>query len=231
MFDASTNAVGGVAPIFRAEADAGDDVLFDAYSRAVVSAVEAVGPAVVHLQVFSDAEAPRLAWTRDSGGDDEREAAGSGSGFIFTPDGFLITNSHVVAGSSAIEAILADGRRLPASLVGEDPDTDLAVLRLPVAGLPSVVLGDSSRLRPGQLAIAVGNPLGFESSVTAGIVSALGRSFRGPGGKADRRHHPDRRRPQPRQFGRPARRLSRPRHRREHGGDPPGPGTLLRDSL
>ena len=181
MYDVSSGAVSGTIQKIRTEANEGDEALFDAYSRAVVSAVEAVGPAVVHLQVFSEKAAAGPAWGRDA--DDEREAAGSGSGFIFTPDGFLITNSHVVSGSSSIEAILADGRRLPASLVGEDPDTDLAVLRLPVAGLPSAFLGDSSRLRPGQMAIAVGNPLGFESSVTAGIVSALGRSFRGPGGR------------------------------------------------
>jgi S1-C subfamily serine protease len=151
----------------------------DAYSRAVVSVVETVGPAVVHLHVFAQGDAA----ARGPGDEGEDEAAASGSGFIFTPDGFLITNSHVVAGSGAIEAVLVDGRRLPARIVGEDPDTDLALLRLPASGLPAVGLGDSSRLRPGQLVIAVGNPLGFESSVTAGVVSALGRSFRSVGGR------------------------------------------------
>jgi S1-C subfamily serine protease len=156
-----------------------DERLLDAYSRAVVSAVETVAPAVVHLQVFSaeDRSSPRY------GPEGEREAASSGSGFIFTPDGFLVTNSHVVAGATGIEAILSDGRRFPARVLGDDPDTDLAVLRLPLGGLPSVGLGDSTRLRPGQLAIAVGNPLGFESTVTAGVVSALGRSFRAVSGR------------------------------------------------
>jgi len=124
-----------------------EDVL-DAYSQAVVAAVERVGPSVVHLRIY------------DGRGSGYEEAKASGSGFIFTPDGFLITNSHVVAGAGEIEAVLADGRRLPAA-----------------------ELGDSSRLRPGQLAIAVGNPLGFENSVTAGVVSALGRSFRSVGGR------------------------------------------------
>jgi S1-C subfamily serine protease len=156
-----------------------DEPLLDSYSRAVVSAVETVAPAVVHLQIFSSEQ--RFPSRRGEEGD--LEAASSGSGFIFAPDGFLVTNSHVVAGSKDIEAILSDGRRFPASIVGDDPDTDLAVLRLPLGGLPSVGLGDSSRLRPGQLAIAVGNPLGFESTVTAGVVSALGRSFRAGSGR------------------------------------------------
>lgn len=146
-----------------------DAELLDAYSTAVVDAVERVGPSVAHLRIYERAG-------------DEGEKS-SGSGFILTPDGFAITNSHVVAGAGRIEAVLADGRRLPARVVGDDPDSDLALLRLPADGLPAAELGDSSRLKPGQLAIAVGNPLGFENSVTAGVVSALGRSFRSEGGR------------------------------------------------
>ena len=120
----------------------GDEALLDAYSRAVVSAVETVAPAVVHLQVFSSDE--RRPYRRG----DEGEAEASGSGFIFTPDGFLVTNSHVVSGSGGIEAILSDGRRFPVRIVGDDPDTDLAILRLPLGGLPSVGLGDRRASAP-----------------------------------------------------------------------------------
>jgi S1-C subfamily serine protease len=161
----------------RQDGSIADEELLDAYSSAVVAAVERVGPSVVHLRVF-EGEGGR-AW-RGGGEDDARS---SGSGFILTPDGFVVTNSHVVAGSGSIEAILADGRRLPARVAGEDPDSDLALLRLPADGLCAAELGDSSLLRPGQIAIAVGNPLGFENSVTAGVVSALGRSFRSAGGR------------------------------------------------
>lgn len=165
-----------VAPILERTVDRGE-IFLDSYSKAVISAVEAVAPAVVHLQVFFSED------SRPRGGGDDAEAIATGSGFIFTPDGFLVTNSHVVAFASSVEAILADGRRFSARIVGEDPDTDLAVLRLPAGGLPSIGFADSSRLRPGQLAIAVGNPLGFESTVTAGVVSALGRSFRSSNGR------------------------------------------------
>ena len=158
-------------------AEGGDEPIFDAYSRAVIAAVETAGPAVVHLKVYPQGRAPSRSL------DQEDEASASGSGFIFTPDGFLITNSHVVAGGGEIEAILCDGRRFPARVVGEDPDTDLALLRLPEGGLPALGFGDSSRLRPGQLAVALGNPLGFESTVTAGVISALGRSFRSGSGR------------------------------------------------
>jgi len=154
-----------------------ETAIFDSYSRAVVNAARRVGPSVVHLKIFFSAEANARAHG------EEVEPSASGSGFILTPDGFVITNSHVVAGARAVETVLADGRRFATRVVGEDPDTDLALLRLPIGGLPSAELGDSSRLVPGQLAVAVGNPLGFESTVTAGVISALGRSFRSAGGR------------------------------------------------
>jgi S1-C subfamily serine protease len=142
-----------------------DGALLDAYSAAVVSAVEAVAPAVAHLQV---------AFGR---------RAGSGSGFAFTPDGLLLTNSHVVHGARRIVATFADGSSREADLVGDDPDTDIAVIRLGGAALPAARFGSSRELRVGQLAIAIGNPYGFQHTVTAGVVSALGRSLRAQSGR------------------------------------------------
>src|SRR5260221_9660327 len=137
----------------------GDDELLDAYSNAVVHATEVVAPAVAHLEV------------------EMKGRKGSGSGFCFTPDGLLLTNSHVVHGARAIRASFADGHSYEADLIGEDPDTDIAVIRIGAAGLTPVKLGSSRAVRVGQLAIAIGNPYGFQHTVTAGVVSALGRSL------------------------------------------------------
>jgi S1-C subfamily serine protease len=141
--------------------DNDDDDLLDAYSAAVAGAIEGVGPAVVRV---------------------ERRRAG-GSGVVFTPDGFALTNSHVVSGGDTVEVTLPDGHAVRGDVVGDDPHTDLAVVRIDATGLPWAALGDSRRLRVGQIAIAIGNPLGFHHSATAGIVSGVGRSLRARSGR------------------------------------------------
>jgi S1-C subfamily serine protease len=136
-----------------------------------VAAVEKVAPAVAFIKVTQ--------MSRRS----QHEAHGSGSGFVFTPDGFILTNSHVVTGASNIEVSFADGRKFAARLIGDDPGSDLAVIRIDALGLIAAELGDSKQIRPGQLAIAIGNPYGFQHTVTAGVVSALGRTLRSRSGR------------------------------------------------
>ncbi len=153
------------------------EALLSAYSEAVSQIAERVGPAVVTIQVKKPGSASPFGWGSNG------ESVGSGSGIIIAPDGYVLTNNHVVSDANDLMVSLADGSQFPAQLSGRDPDTDLALLRLATSGLPAASLGDSDQLKVGQLAIAIGSPLGLQATVTAGVVSALGRTLRSISGR------------------------------------------------
>jgi S1-C subfamily serine protease len=163
-----TDSVITDAPIQQPSAD---DELLDSYSQSITRAVEKVGPAVVNIRV------------QKSSRERQNESGGSGSGFVIAPDGFILTNSHVVHGADKLEVTLADGQVYRATLVGEDAETDLAVLRINASQLAHARLGNSKSIRVGQIAVAIGSPFGFQQTVTAGVVSALGRSMRSQSGR------------------------------------------------
>jgi len=164
----------GASAHIASEAKFRDLELLDAYSQAVVSTAEKISPSVVKIDVTQTAR------TRSG---ETRERLGGGSGFVFTPDGLILTNSHVVHDASKISVSFPDGGRFPAQIIGDDPASDLAVIRVDAPSLIAAPLGDSQRVRVGQLAIAIGNPYGFQYTVTAGVVSALGRSLRSYSGR------------------------------------------------
>lgn len=151
-----------------------DEPLLDAYSRAIIRVAENVSPSVVNIDVHQQVKGRQQR---------PQERHGNGSGFICTPDGYILTNSHVVHNAVKIGVTLSDGREFPAELIGDDPETDLAVIRIHSSSLVSARLGDSQAIQVGQVAVAIGNPYGFQCTVTAGVVSALGRSLRSQAGR------------------------------------------------
>jgi S1-C subfamily serine protease len=169
--EASPAAEPAPGPVGLGREDSAGLDLLDAYSRAVVAVVEAVSPAVVSISIGQETAR------------EDFEPIGAGSGFVIAPDGYILTNSHVVAEAKKIRAAFIDGTRSPATLVGADPATDLAVIRVSGSKLPYAELGESAGLRVGQLVIAIGNPLGFQSTVSSGVISALGRTLRSQQGR------------------------------------------------
>src|SRR5206468_3318197 len=167
----------GEAQVVRDQFAHADEDLMDAYSRAVITAAEKVSPSVVYTEIQQTRKG------RNTSPRTPPESRGSGSGFIFTPDGFILTNSHVVHAAERIEVTVSDGRKYQADLIGDDADTDLAVIRINAPNLVPAQLGEAQKIRVGQLVVAIGNPYGFQYSVTAGVVSALGRSLRAQSGR------------------------------------------------
>ena len=160
---------------YNSAPDVDEGEIFDSYSRTVVGVSESVSPSVVKIEIEQQGKNIR--------GRQMPNQTGSGSGFIFTPDGFILTNSHVVHNSGKISVVMQSGNRYQAELIGDDPDTDLAVIRINASDIVATKLGSSNNLKVGQLAIAIGNPFGFQTTVTAGVVSALGRSLRASSGR------------------------------------------------
>ncbi len=153
------------------------EAVLDAYSAAVVAVADRISPSVVNISLEKNVA------TQSPGGQRVYTVPGGGSGVVIAPDGYILSNSHVVHDARNLEVTLADGRTLPARVIGDDPATDLAVIQTTVGGLPAAQLGDSDSLKAGRLVIAIGNPLGFQATVTAGVVSALGRSLRSGSGR------------------------------------------------